>query len=117
VCSRARRPGLADSRLTPDERAWLAAKCPYFPSPYLDFLASFRFNPHEHIRIEHDEEIGELSIVITGRWVDTILYEVPLLALLSEAYFLVDDKRWDMRGQRGVQSHVAPSSEQLDRRT
>ena len=44
-------------------------------------------------------DIGDVSISITGLWVETILYEIPILALTSEAYFKWCDQDWDYRGQ------------------
>lgn len=38
---------------------------------------------------------------VAGPWVDTILYEVPLLALTSEAYFKFSETDWDYRRQNG----------------
>ena len=36
-----------------------------------------------------------------GLWVETILWEVPLMACLSELYFAVVNTDWDYEGQPG----------------
>jgi nicotinate phosphoribosyltransferase len=46
-----------------------------------------------------DEDLGEIDIEIKGLWVETILYEIPLLALTSEAYFRFMDTDWTYDGQ------------------
>ncbi|NPV58797.1 MAG: nicotinate phosphoribosyltransferase [Actinobacteria bacterium] len=76
--------GMAELRLTGEEREWLAGKCRYFSPVYLDLLEGYRFNPDE---VEIRQEGGDLSIVIEGYWYTTILWEVPLMALISELYF------------------------------
>jgi nicotinate phosphoribosyltransferase len=96
--------GLASVTLTDDEYQFLSTKCKYLNHDnYLDFLRSFRFKPSEHVKLEFtptdDGEHGDLNIDIEGLWVDTILYEIPILALVSEAYFKFCDRDWSHDGQ------------------
>ncbi len=71
-------------RLSAEEKSWLAAKCRYFSPVYLDFLEGYRFDPGE---VDIRQEGGELHIIIEGYWYTAILWEVPLMALISELYF------------------------------
>ena len=98
---------LGDIKLKTEERSWLEQTCPYFTKEYLDFLSSFRLNPSEQvitsfIPSESDENIGQIVIDIQGKWSETILYEVPLMAALSEAYFRTVDTDWTYDGQEGT---------------
>jgi nicotinate phosphoribosyltransferase len=63
-----------------------------FTESYLNWLMNFRFN-HIYVFPQMDED-GNLSLDIRGRWIDTILYEVPLMALISETYFKYVNKDW-----------------------
>lgn len=47
-----------------------------------------------------DDDIGVFKLEVEGLWVETILYEIPLLALTSEAYFLFMDTDWTYEGQQ-----------------
>ncbi|KAJ3057631.1 nicotinate phosphoribosyltransferase, partial [Quaeritorhiza haematococci] len=100
---------LANLRLTPQEHTYLSKNCPYFTHEYLEYLRNFRYNPdYVHIDIKPDplpsttttdsgdsaQRTGSLSLTIHGPWHATILFEVPLLALISETYFSHVDTDW-----------------------
>ncbi len=55
----------------------------YMKSSYVNFLRYFRLNPENVVLYEKD---GKLGINISGNWLDTILFEVPILAIVSEIY-------------------------------
>lgn len=70
--------------LTAHEKQFLARACYYLPPTYLDFLSGYRYDASE-VRIQ---QVGEqLRVDIEGYWYRTILWEVPLMALISEMYF------------------------------
>ena len=48
------------------------------------------------------EVIGDLEIDFHGLWLETILYETPMMAIVSEAYFTHVDTDWSMSGQEGT---------------
>jgi nicotinate phosphoribosyltransferase len=75
---------MAGLRLSKEEKKWLASRCDYFDPVYLDFLEGYRFDPGE---VEVKQSDGELTVFIEGYWYSTILWEVPLMALISELYF------------------------------
>ncbi|KAH8682281.1 Quinolinate phosphoribosyl transferase [Xylariales sp. PMI_506] len=94
--------------LSDDELRYLQKHCSYLTPDYLDFLKEFRLSPREQIVTTfkcidadtgHDGDLGDIDIQIRGTWVDTILYEIPLLALTSEAYFKFMDTDWNYDGQ------------------
>ena len=96
---------MTNLKLTLSEKIWLQANCPYFKSHYLDYLSDYRFKP-EQVTIDfipsEDPNIGELEMSAAGPWVEAILWEVPLMSLLSESYFQIVDRDWDYEGQEGV---------------
>ncbi|MCG8709057.1 nicotinate phosphoribosyltransferase [Brenneria sp. 4F2] len=66
--------------LSDEEYSYLSS-LPFFKQDYLDWLRDFRFNPQQvSIKNHH----GKLDIRITGPWREVILWEVPLLAVISE---------------------------------
>jgi nicotinate phosphoribosyltransferase len=71
--------------LLESEAQFLTKKCGGYLKPtYIDLLKSYRYDSSE---IAITQEGGELRLTITGYWYKTILWEVPLLALISELYF------------------------------
>lgn len=77
---------MAGLGLTRDERGWLEKACPYFTKPYLDYLSSYRYDPDQ---VEISQQGHTLWVRVAGPWARTILWEVPLMAVISETYFKV----------------------------
>lgn len=99
---------LGNISLSNDEYRFLKEHCDYLTPDYLEFLREFQLRPREQIDATFtpvgadsgaDDDIGDVNINISGTWVDTILYEIPLLALTSEAYFRFMDTDWNYEGQ------------------
>jgi nicotinate phosphoribosyltransferase len=90
-----------------EEIDFLKSSCVYLNDAYLRYLRTFRLKPAEQIEIGFtpvtdtgsDDDLGDLVYSVKGLWVETILYEIPLLALTSEAYFKFCDQDWDYSGQ------------------
>ena len=94
--------------LTEEELEWLGRACPYFAQDYLDYLKGLRFKP-EQVKVTFspqpdNKDLGRLEIEATGPWVETILWEVPLMAVLSELHFTTGDIDWNYDGQEGKTS-------------
>lgn len=66
--------------LTDDEFAYLSG-LPFFTHDYLNWLKAFRYNP-EHVTVS--DRNGHLHVRIEGPWREVIMWEVPLLAVISE---------------------------------
>ena len=67
-------------RLKPDELDYLKS-LGFFKTDYLDYLATFSLDK-THIKLEK----LPFSLTICGPWLNTILFETPLLAIISELY-------------------------------
>jgi nicotinate phosphoribosyltransferase len=98
---------LANIALSSEELEFLRTQCKYLTANYLEYIGSFRFRPSEQVQVSFtpnndtgsDSDIGPVVIRVAGSWVDTILYEIPLLALISETYFKFCDRSWSYDGQ------------------
>jgi len=77
---------LALLKLSREEKHFLQNTCPYLTPVYLDFLEGYRFNPAE-VKIE---QVGDqLEVHIEGLWYRTILWEVPVMSIICELFYLL----------------------------
>ncbi len=58
----------------------------FFKSDFVDLLALFQLNERFIKVTPLDGHPGEIDITIKGPWLHTILFEVPVLAIVSEVY-------------------------------
>jgi nicotinate phosphoribosyltransferase len=76
---------LGELRFRDEELAYLR-NLRFLKSDFVDFLALFHFN-RKYIRVSAAQAPGEIEIAIRGPWLHTILFEIPVLAIVSEVYF------------------------------
>lgn len=73
---------LCELRFTSDELEYLST-IPYFKRDFIEYLRLFQLN-RAYIRPYVKDD--EIRIKIEGPWVSTILFEVPVLAVVSQLY-------------------------------
>ena len=66
--------------LTDAEFTYLSG-LPFFREDYLSWLCEFRYDPQQ---VQIENRAGKLHIRIAGPWREVIMWEVPLLAVISE---------------------------------
>lgn len=76
--------------LTDAEKNYIKKKCYYFEPVFIDLLKGFRYDPSE---VTITQNGGDVDIEIRGLWYRTVLWEVPLLAIVSELYFKLTGQR------------------------
>lgn len=90
-------------KLTSSEQEWLHKTCPYLKSEYIAYLSTYRYKPEQaritFVPLTEDGLWGDIEIEVSGPWVETICWEVPLMACLSETYFQTVATDWDYVGQ------------------
>ncbi|MEX2976004.1 nicotinate phosphoribosyltransferase [Serratia fonticola] len=75
---------MSELALTEAEHRYLSS-LPFFHQDYLNWLREFRYDPQQVSISNHD---GKLHIRIAGPWREVIMWEVPLLAVISEVVHL-----------------------------
>ena len=73
---------LAALSLSDEELNWAIKTMPYIPAVYWEWLRGFRFDPSK-INTHLDED-GHLHIDVSDKLYKVTLYEVPILAIVSE---------------------------------
>nr|AGU68127.1 nicotinate phosphoribosyltransferase [Strigomonas oncopelti] len=109
---------MRDVVISEDELAYLAT-LPQFKPDYLAYLRQYRYKPGQ-VKVEavppvlppqspqFGEDGSKLVVTVEGLWVETILWEIPLLAIISE---VVQRRR---RPHVGVPEAMATLNENLD---
>lgn len=99
---------LGNISLSDEEYRFLKKHCAYLSPDYVEHLKEFRLRPRDQITTfftpvgsdaGEDSDLGDIDIKIEGTWFGTILYEIPILALASEAYFRFMDTDWNYDNQ------------------
>lgn len=75
---------LCELRFTEQELDYLS-NLDYLKSDFIEFLRLFKLN-YNFININLNQD-NQLDITIKGPWLHTILFEVPVLAIINEIYF------------------------------
>jgi nicotinate phosphoribosyltransferase len=91
---------MADLTCADQQIRFFQNSCPFLGNEYFAYLKNYKFNPDE-VKVSLNSD-AELNINIDGVWDRTILWEVPLMAIISELYFKFCDTDWnhDMELQR-----------------
>jgi len=80
---------MKDLSLTAKEKKFLEGMG-WFKPTFLDLLSGYRFDPDE-VSIDMRDG-GDLQVSIEGPWYRTVLWEVPLMAIISELFFQDEPK-------------------------
>lgn len=100
---------MAEMKLTKAEKEYLRITCPYIDLPYLDFLEGYQYDPAE---VYIKQTGNDLEVWAEGLWYRTILWEVPLLALISELHYEMNKMERDNNEE--VMRNTLEKSEKLN---
>ena len=86
---------MRDVVITEEEIAFMQKKMYYLPKWYFIFLRGYRFNPNE-VTVSQTPE-GHLDISVRGKWYSTIMWEMPILSIVSELSHILkgDAQKYD----------------------
>ncbi|OWT53550.1 nicotinate phosphoribosyltransferase [Candidimonas nitroreducens] len=102
---RAEIKALCKLRFTDAELAYLRG-LRFIKSDFVDFLGLFHM-PEKCITVTHSSVPGEIDITVKGPWLHTILFEIPVLAIVNEVYFRNECREPDWQeGRKRLQSKM-----------
>jgi nicotinate phosphoribosyltransferase len=90
---------LANISLTNEEEEFIRRRCYFFEPVFIDLLKGFRYNPAE---VQITQTGGILEVEVEGLWYRTVLWEVPLMAIISELYFKMTGQKPDNFEPRAI---------------
>ncbi|GJG96389.1 nicotinate phosphoribosyltransferase [Cupriavidus pauculus] len=97
---------LCDLRFSDDELEYLRSMR-FIKSDFVDFLALFHLNQKYVVVQPSAQGNGEIDITIRGPWLHTILFEIPLLAIVNEVYFRRTQPQADLdEGRRRLEAKL-----------
>lgn len=73
---------LCELKFTSEELDYMES-IPFFKYDFIEFLRLYKLH-REHVKVYIEN--GELKIAIFGPWLHTILFEIPVLAIVSQLY-------------------------------
>ena len=97
---------LCDLRFQDEELEYLVS-IHFFKPDFIEYLRLFQLN-RNYIKVSIEGD--QLKINIEGPWLTTILFEIPVLAVVSELYSRmhgVDDSTWIKAGRKRLKDKVA----------
>ena len=95
--------------ITDEEISFMRERCQYIPAWFYSYLKGFRYD-HRRLTVSQDSG-GHLEIEIEGCWSDTILFEVKILAIVSELYYIMTGQAKDL----DYESYYAKSQDKARR--
>ena len=96
---------LCELHFTEDELAYMRGMR-FIKSDFVDFLGLFKLN-QKYIHLTALPN-GEIDIRVRGPWLHTIMFEIPVLAIVSEVYFRNAQPGLDLtEGRRRLQDKIA----------
>lgn len=99
--------GLCRLRFQEQELAYLSSMR-FIKNDFIDFLSLFHLQ-QKYISVQPSAaDNGEIDITVKGPWLHTILFEVPVLAIVNEVFFRATQSTPDfVEGRSRLQSKMA----------